>query len=227
MKNIIKKIIKSEQPVPEAYQWYAQKCANKNLLKQGIADTRFIVLDTETTGLNPKTDRILSVGAVAVRNYAYSPEDTFEAYLKQEHFNNESIAVHEITPGKSAAAEMPEAVMGKFIDYIQDAVIIAHYVDFDFNILSEENKRRLGFALKNKKYDTMWMLKRADTHFANPSLIKSGDLGLDALCERYSIPVKGRHTAIGDAHATAQLFMRLLKKLEHRGIKTLGDLLRR
>jgi DNA polymerase-3 subunit epsilon len=117
--------------------------------------------------------------------------------------------------------------MDRFVNYLQGSIIIGHYVDFDFKMLSEACKRNLGFALQNQSYDTMQLLKRTDNHFAEASLHKAEDLGLDSVCTRFNIPINDRHTAMGDAFATALLFARQLKKLEHRGVKTVKDLLRR
>ncbi len=215
------------EKIPEQFADYAQSVADRSLLKKPLAEARFVVLDTETTGLDPKKDRILSIGAVAVSGYSASVADSFEAHLKQDFDKNETIAVHEITPGSSAQAELPKAVLADFIHYLKGDIIIGHYVDFDFKILSESCKRNLGFGLKNKRYDTMQLLKRTDTHFRFENLNKPEDWGLDKICERFQIPISDRHTAMGDAIATALLFARQLKKLEKRGVKTVGELLKR
>ena len=186
-----------------------------------------MVLDTETTGLDPKTDRILSIGAVGVKNYGLTAGDAFEVTLKQQFTGNDTVAVHEITPGAAANAKAPKEVLEAFLQFIQGDIIIGHYVDFDYQMLSAACQRNLGFGLLNKKYDTMQLLKRTDNHFAYTNLHKPGDLNLDSVCKRFNIPISDRHTAMGDALATALLFARQLKKLEKRGIKTVGDLLKR
>lgn len=220
-------IKKATNSIPEEFDWYIKACDKNVVLSQAISEARFVVLDTETTGLDPKKDRILSIGAVAVQGYSLKVNDSFEVALKQSQFNKESIAVHEITPGSSALAEEPKSVMTDFLNYLKGAVIIGHYVDFDYKILSEAVHRQLGFHLLNKRYDTMQLLRRTDTHFAYNNLNKPSDFGLDQVCERFNIPISDRHTAMGDALATSLLFARQLKKLEHRGINTVKDLLKR
>ncbi len=213
--------------IPAEYSAYAQAVENKKLRGQTLGETRFVVLDTETTGLDPKKDRILSIGAIAVKGNTIVVDDSFEAYLKQDFGKNDSIAVHEITPGSAANAREAKQVMKDFINYVGGSIIIGHYVDFDFQILSESCLRNFGFRLKNKRYDTMQLLKRTDNHFAYTNLHKAEDLNLENVCNRYHLPIDDRHTAIGDAMATALLFTRQLKKLQHRGVKTVGELLKR
>ncbi len=213
--------------IPAQYRDYADQCRAKAVLSQPLAEARFVVFDTETTGLNPKTDRILSIGAVVVRGFSVLVDDSFEAYVKQEFSKNQSIAIHEITPGSAALAAPEQLVMEAFIKFIGPTVLIGHYVDFDFAILNNATKHGLALPLQNRKYDTMKLLQRTDNHFAQPGLHRAGDLELGALCQRYNILQTGRHTAIGDALATALLFAKHLKRLEKRGVKTVGQLLSR
>ena len=212
--------------IPDEYSWYEEACSKKELSKKSLEEIRFVVLDTETTGLNPKTDRILSIGAVAVLNYQIMVEDSFERFLKQSAFNNDSIAVHEITPAESAKANDPKQSMDDFLHYLGGAILIGHNIQFDFQILSNACQRQLGFPLLNKSYDTFDLLKRTEDHFTFPEKYKGADLSLDSLCDRFHIPIHDRHTAMGDAMATAILFTRQLKKLSKRGVKNAKDLLR-
>ena len=77
----------------------------------------------------------------------------------------------------------------------------------------------------NKTYDTVNLAKRVDTHFSQPGLFNNKELSLESLCERYAVEINDRHTAMGDAMATALLFIKLIKKLEKRGIKNGKQLL--
>jgi DNA polymerase-3 subunit epsilon len=216
-----------KETIPEEFADYATALAENDFGKQALNNARFVVLDTETTGLDPKKDRILSIGAIAVYGNTIDVSDSFEVFVKQDFVKNESISIHEITPGEAAKAVDAKQALSAFIHYLSGSVIIGHYVDFDFNILSESCLRNLGFKLKNKRYDTMQLLKRTDNHFAYSNLHKAEDLNLENVCKRYHLPISDRHTAIGDAMATALLFARQLKKLEHRGVRTVGELLKR
>lgn len=214
-------------PLPPAYRWYEEACADASLLKKPLREARFVVLDTETTGLNPRKDGLLSIAAVEVQNYTLKISSIFEAEVQQAHFNNESIAIHGITPGRAAVAEPEKEVLHEFLHYIRGDVLIGHHIAFDYEMLSKAYKQSLGFSLLNKRYDTTQLLRRTDTHFAHDTLHQDHEWGLDSLCERYQIPLPDRHTALGDATATALLFMKLLKRLEKRGARTVRDLLKR
>lgn len=214
-------------PLPPAYRWYEEACADASLFKRPLHEARFVVLDTETTGLNPRKDGILSIAAVEVQGYTLKVGHIFEAEVQQPHFNNESISIHEITPGRAAGAKPIGEALHELLLYLRGDVIIGHHIGFDYEILSRACQGQLGFPLRNKRYDTSQLLRRTDTHFAHDTLHQSHEWGLDSLCERYQIPLPDRHTALGDATATALLFMKLLKRLEKRGARTVKDLLKR
>mgnify|MGYP000943412965 FL=1 len=114
-----------------------------------------------------------------------------------------------------------------FLTFIDDSILIGHNIGFDFAILNHAYQRSFGFSLLNKTYDTVNLIKRVDTHFSQPGMFNSAELSLESLCERYAVEINDRHTAMGDAMATALLFTKLLKKLEHRGIKNGKQLLSR
>lgn len=213
--------------IPVNFVGYAHQLKTQNQGNTPINQVRFVVLDTETTGLNPKQDRILSVAAVEVVSNTIAINRTFEVQVQQPHYNNESIAIHQITPGVAASGQIELVAMQEFIDWLQGAVIIGLHVDFDFAILSNTCQRTLGIRLQNKKYELIKLLPRVDNHFAHNEVLKPQELGLEALCERYKIPIADRHTAAGDALATALLFIKLIHKLEGRGVRSLNQLLAR
>src|SRR5512139_1282113 len=90
-----------------------------------IDSVRFIVLDSETTGLNPRVDRLITIGAVAVRNSEILVEDSFDALIKIDR-NTEAVTVHGVTREQSIrGVEEPVALEG-FLDYLKDGVIVGH-----------------------------------------------------------------------------------------------------
>jgi len=220
------KIFKRTPNLPSTFKWY-EKCLEQNHNKKALNEIRFVVIDTETTGLNPATDRILSIGAVEVINYNIVIDNSFETVLQQQHNNTSAIHIHEITPSTSALGAEKKQVFHDFLTFIDDSILIGHNIGFDFAILNHAYQRSFGFSLLNKTYDTVNLIKRVDTHFSQPGMFNSAELSLESLCERYAVEINDRHTAMGDAMATALLFTKLLKKLEHRGIKNGKQLLSR
>jgi DNA polymerase III subunit epsilon len=177
---------------------------------------RFVVFDNESTGLDPRKDRIVSIGAVAVQGGEIRLDDTFEATVRIA-FNTSAVVVHGITQEESMrGVEEAEAVRG-FLDYLGDAVLVGHHVMFDY-LLIEGAARRLGREpLHNRALDTMRLalaLEAAGAFAAEP--IKSFDF--DSLCARFGVVTHDRHTASGDAFLTAQIFLKLRRMLQRHGL---------
>jgi DNA polymerase-3 subunit epsilon len=186
----------------------------KNLFKKKEAwsfeETRFVVLDTETTGLDPKKDKILSIGAVSVRNNYIEISESFECFLIQEKFNTKTVKIHGILKeGKNSKISELDALK-VFLNYIDNAVLIAHHAAFDEAIINSALKNNHLPKLKNKIIDTGILYKKLkntyDKHFS-----------LDKLCEEFNIKMHDRHTAQGDAYITAQLFLKIVSRLKREG----------
>lgn len=216
---------KSTEP-PVFWKDYLSYFSNKPDGRTPVNDLRFVAFDTETTGLNPKLDKILSFGAVSLIGNKIDLNNSLESYVRQGSTKKEAVLIHGILQnGKENKKSESEAVI-EFMNYIKDAILIGHNVAFDIAIVNAALKRLGAGPLKNKHVDTAKTAIRVDQH--SPSaIIKSADYTLDALCQRYNISMSNRHTAAGDAFITAVLFMKLLPKLKTRGVHTRKDLLKR
>ncbi|MEP6963205.1 MAG: exonuclease domain-containing protein, partial [Acidobacteriota bacterium] len=95
-----------------------------------LRDVRFILLDSETTGLNPLKDRIITMGAVAVVNGEIVLEDSFEALLQVAH-NTSAVTVHGVTREESEAGMEEPAALEAFLEYVRDGVIVGHHIGHD------------------------------------------------------------------------------------------------
>jgi DNA polymerase-3 subunit epsilon len=195
--------------------------------KTPLGEIRFVVLDTETTGLDPSRDRVLEVAAVGVRGSSIDVADGLDLRVRQHLTTAGGVDVHEITPGEAARGLPEEEVARRLLAFLGGAVLIGHHVAFDVAVLDRLVRRALGFPLLNRSYDTVAMAGRVDRRLLDPEAVARDQLGLEALCARYGVEIEGRHTALGDAFATALLFLKLLARLEERRVRTLGDLLGR
>ena len=186
-----------------------------------IDRVRFVVLDSETTGLNPATDRLITIGAVAVIAGEILLEDSFGALLRMER-NTEAVTVHGVTRDESRKGmEEPEA-LELFIDYLGDGVIVGHHIGHDIATFDAALNRHWGFALMNRSLDTMDLtlhLERAGAFAGRPAI---RHFTLDALCDMFGVIPHDRHTAGGDAFITAQVFLRLLRLAGRFGRGTLA-----
>jgi len=185
-------------------------------------EVRFVVLDTETTGLDPRRDRIITIGALAVCKGELLLNDVFEVMLKVA-YNNTSVTVHGITYDEAVdGLEEPESLL-LFLDYLRDGVIVGHHIDHDIQALNCACERHFNLSLKNRSLDTMDLTLHLsdDNAFANRSM--AAGFSLDGLCEMFGVVPHDRHTAGGDAFLTARVFQRLLRAAESVGRVTLAS----
>jgi DNA polymerase-3 subunit epsilon len=181
----------------------------KNTEPKPINDIRFIVFDTETTGLDIKKDRILSIGTLGITNFTIHVSDQLEVYVKQDIFKAETVKIHGLLKnGKTSQTEETEAVK-EFINHIKDAVLVAHHVAFDVAMINAVLHRMKLPKLKNEFIDTGYLFKLTK-HNRNNML----HFSLDDLSQRFNIPQHDRHTASGDALITALLFLKLVSILK-------------
>jgi DNA polymerase-3 subunit epsilon len=215
---------KKKEAVDETLQAYIDSFKNSYSNNTPIEEIRFVVFDTETTGLDISKDLILSIGAVSVCNNQIDISDRFECYVKQFYApKQETVAVHGILGRHPAEGGQEGEVLKKFIQYIGSSVLVAHHAAFDVGIINVALQKANWKKLLNKTLDTAFLARRVShsTYFERP-----GTFGLDTLCQLYQIPMSDRHTAAGDAFITAILLLKLLARLKKRGVNTLGDLIR-
>lgn len=185
----------------------------------------FVVLDTETTGLDPKNDHILSFGAIKVKGYRMSVETAKEIYLDAPMRNKEAVQIHEILYYNQV---FPQADFVKeLLTYVGSDIIVGHHIGFDLLML-EKTLKPFGFKkFHNPSIDTLHLSLRLEKGpNYDIAMGKPGEYSLDHLCQKYGIPLDDRHTAAGDAFLTAQLLMKLLKIAELKGIKDFGSLMK-
>jgi len=188
-----------------------------------INDVRFVVVDTETTGLNPQSDRIITIGAVAVRNGEILLEDSFECLLKVTS-NTSAVTVHGVTRDESRKGLEEPAALELFLDYLKDGVIVGHHIGHDMATFDAAYQRHWNFQLLNRCIDTLTLtlhLEKDGALIGRPPIRR---VTLDALCEAFEVVPHDRHTAGGDAFITAQIFLRLLRFAGKNGRVKLGRL---
>lgn len=220
--------------LPDTPYWkaYEKALQNEPARKAPIGSVRFVVLDTETTGLDPQNDQILSIGAVAVRDQKIWVADRFEAFMPQaasaQADKQEAVAVHGILQKHGNQEQATAEILIDFLEYLGGSIFVAHHAAFDFGILQTSYGKYLQGSLRNKTLDTAFLARRLDDPQGQKTMgpQEAKKYSLDQLCQRYDIPIEARHTASGDALLTAILLVKLLARLQARGIKTWGELMR-
>lgn len=186
---------------PEFWKNYLAKFDKKS--------TRFVVISTETSGLNPAKDVILSVGSFAVKDNSIVIADNFEAVILQyKFFHDNGLSTEFLVESKMQKLGEADALKS-FIEYIGNSVLVGHHIDFDVDMINEALERLDCGRLKNEALDVDVMHRK---------LMDTNDkqFSLDELSTIYNIPKSDRNSASEDAYKTALLFLKLKSRL---GIK--------
>jgi len=205
-----------------SYVWdTSDKSSDEDLLGD-INSTRFVVLDTETTGFDYENDRILCIGAIVLQNNRIAIQDSFEVFIQQEHYNQATAQIHGIL--KDFVLDRPKELeaLEQFLAFVGDAIIIAHHTKFDVTMINEALDRNELPKLKNRTLDTAVLYKK--TLIVSNLLEVKENYTLDDLADKFDISKKDRHTAMGDAYITAIAFLKILKKLREKKEITLKEL---
>lgn len=190
----------------------------------------YVVFDTELTGLKPRKDSMVSIGAVKMRGGRILLGDTFYRLIDpRTALTAKSVVIHEITPSEAAESPGITTLLPEFLDFCGNAIVVGHVVSIDLQFINNEMDRLYGSALKNRAIDTYglyrWIRDKEEKSCAyHGGLPESTDLF--SLARKYEISVQHAHNALSDAFVTAQLFQRFLSALPQYGVTTLQDLLR-
>jgi DNA polymerase-3 subunit epsilon len=208
----------------------ATKTENKNDLSMPVETARYVVFDTELTGLAVKQDSIVSLGAVSMQGRRIELGRTFYRLVEpRTALRGTSVVVHGITPTEAKEGPSIDKVLPEFLEFCGDSIVVGHVVSIDIAFLNGEMERSLHRRFRNAAVDTLrihrWLKDRVDDACAfYGGCAETTDLF--SLAKEQGIPVAGAHNALNDAFVTAQLFQRLLSMLPRYGIRTVGDLVR-
>ena len=204
------------RPVFYDFDLFARRETGQALVDRLLAELSFTVFDTETTGLDPAGgDRIIQIGAVRLVNGRLLRSERFEQLVDPGRpIPAATVPIHGITPDMVAGQPPIEQVLPAFHRYAADTVLVAHNAAFDLRFLQLQ-EQATGVRFEQPVLDTL--LLSAVVHPQQASH------RLEAIAERFGVTVRGRHTALGDAIVTAEIFLRLLPLLAERGIHTLGQ----
>lgn len=181
-----------------------------------LSELTYTVFDTETTGLNPSQgDEIIQIGAARIVNNKLLRQECFEQLVDpQRSIPEASIPIHGIRPEMVRGKPTIAQVLPAFHAFAQDTVLVAHNAAFDMRFL-QLKEQQTGAVFDHPVLDTL--LLSAVVHPNQDSH------RLEAIAERFNVTVIGRHTALGDAMVTAEVFLKLIPLLAEKGIHTLGE----
>lgn len=187
-----------------------------------LAGLRWVVVDVETSGLDPFADRLISIGAVEVVAGRIPLASGFEVLFRQpEASAHGNILVHGIGGTAQCSGVEPATAMLRFLDYAGQAPLVGFHADFDRIMIERTARAMIGWVPGN-----VWL----DLAKLAPALLgrNGGELprGLDEWTAWLGIVNESRHNALADALATAQLLQAVLARAREAGATTLRDLIK-
>ena len=187
-----------------------------------LSTLRFVVADVETTGLNPFTDQLISIGAVELVNDRIILSSGFEVVFRQLQASaNANILVHGIDGTTQLGGLEPAAATLQFLEFVKNAPLVGFHADFDRMMIDRAANAAVGRAPFNT-----WL----DLAYLAPAIMPEPDrkrpLGFDEWMDKFGITNFARHNALADALATAQLLQVVLMRARQQGVNTLDGLIK-
>ena len=178
---------------------------------------RFVAMDLETTGPNMMRDRIISIGAVAVVERSVRHDDAFEVVVRQASESRaDNILIHQIGGQEQRAGVESTDALLSFLEFLDGSIAVAFRSEFDSTVLGRELQDSLGIRAGPRFLDLASMLPALFPNTPNDSL--------DDWARYFGLPPIGRHHAIADAYANAQLLLLALEKAQRLHLATTTNL---
>lgn len=201
---------------PEYYDFdlFQSRAQDSALEDRLLTELTYTVFDTETTGLNPLGgDAIIQLGAARIVNGKLLRQEIFDQLVDPgRSIPAESIPFHGIHQHMVEGQPRIGAVLPVFYAFAQDTVLVAHNAAFDMRFLQLQEEAT-GIVFRQPVLDTLLLSAVVHPHQESHRL--------EAIAERFNVTVHGRHTALGDALVTAEIWLRLIPLLAQQGIHTL------
>ena len=199
----------------------AYRSREKPDLRSPLTGQRLVVVDVETSGLDPHGDRLISIGAVTVSRGLVRFDESFEAVLRQAlPSERENILVHGIGGSAQLTGREPAAALLDFLAFAGKVPLVAFGADFDRTVIERATSSVLGIKPDNPWLDLALLLPILFARQAGAAHT------LDDWTRVFGIDNYARHDAVADALATAQLLLVLLTKAKQHGAESCADLAR-
>ena len=167
----------------------------------------YVCFDCETTGLDPKKDDIISIGAVIIKNNTIVASKKFVKFIKPKtKLQVEAIKVHHIRECDLQDAEDINKVIKEFLEFIGNRTLVGYYLEFDIAMINKYLKPTLGIKLPNRALEVS-----AIYYDYKIERIPQGniDLRFNTIINELKIPSLGKHDAYNDAIMTSMIFIKL------------------
>lgn len=180
-------------------------------------EDEFVAIDCETTGLNVRTDDVITIAAIKIRGNRILTSDHFEAIVRPESdMRAEAIKIHHLLQSDVEHAPLIWKTVRSFLRFIGGRPLVGYYLDFDVAMLDKYVLPIVGIELPNKRIEVSRLYYERKYGDAPPNT--SIDLSFAAILRDLGIPVLAQHNAFDDALMTAMMFIQL-RDLAARGVK--------
>jgi len=187
--------------------------------KKGLTDPKYeylfdkyygdevVCFDCETTGLNPKVDDIISIGAVKIKGNTIDLQNKFERFVKPKNADmvSDAIKIHHIREVDLVNAEDIDDVIKEFLDFIGNRPLVGYYLSFDIAMVNKYIKPKIGVKLPNLQNEV------SSIYYDKVSKYHSVDIDLKfkTIMDNLDLPFMKAHDATNDAIMTALIYIKL------------------
>ncbi|MGV8104316.1 MAG: PolC-type DNA polymerase III [Mesotoga sp.] len=179
-----------------------------------LEEASFVVFDLETTGLNPKEDEIIEIGAVRVEGNEII--DTFSSFVKpSKEVSSLITSITGITNEDLESAQDIKTVLPGFIKFCEGSILVAHNALFDYGFVRNTVKKHFGGDWEMPCIDTLALAK---------SLIKSKSYSLDTIVKKLKLGHFEHHRASEDARVTSEVLRKFISMAKKRGVEKVTEL---
>jgi DNA polymerase-3 subunit epsilon len=189
---------------------------------------RYVVLDTELTSLDARSNRLLSIGALAMDGAKIRLGENFYRLVNPGvPVPAESVVIHKLRSTDVERGEPPAQTLADLRRFIEGAVLVGHFVNVDLKVLRKELSAT-GHELDNPAVDTArvhhWILRHG--RYSEDLCVQLDKLDLATLAKFYGLGLQDPHHALADAFLTAQVWQKMLYALRAKNVRKLKDLMR-
>lgn len=194
-----------ENPTLQSIYQHCTTLNPRKIIKQTVEETRFVVIDTETTGFQAYSeDEIVSIAMLELNGLEKTGKE-FKTLINPERSIPEtSTKIHGIRDVDVADAPKLSDKLPEIMAFISSAVLVGHHVNFDIRFINKRLQKLAGCSLQNPWVDTMLLYLELSG--------KMGHYCLEDVAQAASVEIKERHTAYGDALATLEIFLKFTQQ---------------
>ncbi|MGB5868541.1 MAG: 3'-5' exonuclease [Arcobacteraceae bacterium] len=197
MINYIKQYFNKKKLTDPKYEYLFDKYEGDEL----------VCFDCETTGLNPKLDDIISIGAVTIKGDKIDLHNKFERFVKPKNaaMISDAIKIHHIREVDLIHAEDIDDVIEEFLDFVGNRPLVGYYLSFDIAMVNKYIKPKIGITLPNKANEV------SSIYYDKVSKYHSVDIDLKfkTIMNNLNLPFMKAHDATNDAIMTALIYIKL------------------